>query len=112
MKALLIATEHRSVAMTEIGGHEDIAKLIGFDTIESEAVGTDGDRIYFDEKCFLRGTGGRFQVDSLIPISGNAVSRHVRRWIRVARRGDGHRQPAPPDQMALTFDNILSDQLP
>jgi hypothetical protein len=73
MKALSIAAEHRTVAVTEIGGREDITKLIGFDTIESEAVGTDGDRIYFDEECFLRGAGGRFQVDSLIPISGNAV---------------------------------------
>jgi hypothetical protein len=73
MKALLIAPEHRSIQMIDIGGREDIAKLVGFDTIESEAVGTAGDRLYFDEECFLRGTGGRFQVDSLIPISGKAV---------------------------------------
>ena len=44
--------------------------LIG---VESEAVGSSGDRLYFDEECFLRGTGGRFQVDSLVPISGRAV---------------------------------------
>jgi len=73
MKAILISPEHRSIETTDIAGRDDIAKLIGFDTLESEAVGTDGDRLFFDEECFLRGAGGRFQVDSLIPISGNAV---------------------------------------
>jgi hypothetical protein len=73
MKALLIIPERRTVETIDIGGREDIAKLIGFDTIESEAVGTEGDRLYFDEECFLRGSGGRFQVDSLIPVSGKAV---------------------------------------
>jgi hypothetical protein len=73
MKAILIAPEHRCVEAIDIGSHDDIAAAIGFDTVESDAVGTDGDRLYFDEECFLRGTGSRFQVDSLIPISGKAV---------------------------------------
>ena len=73
MKALLIDPEHRSIEAIEIVGHEDIARLIGFDTVESDAVGNAGDRLFFDEECFLRGTGGRFQGDSLIPISGRAV---------------------------------------
>ncbi len=73
MKAILITPEHGAIETIEIANREDIAKAIGFDTIESEAVGTAGDRLYFDEECFLRGTGGRFQVDTLIPISGKAV---------------------------------------
>jgi hypothetical protein len=73
MKALLISGESRSIEAIDLGGREEIAKLIGFDTLESEAVGASGDRLYFDEECFLRGTGGRFQVDNLIPISGKAV---------------------------------------
>ena len=73
MKALLINPEHRSIEAIDISGRDDLVKLIGFDTLESDAVGTAGDRLYFDEECFLRGTGGRFQVDSLIPISGKAV---------------------------------------
>jgi hypothetical protein len=48
-------------------------KLIGYDTIESDAVGPAGDRLYFDEECFLRGTKGRFQIDNVIPVSGRAV---------------------------------------
>ena len=54
MKALLITPEHRSIEAIEIAGREDITRLIGFDTIESDAVGTAGDRLYFDEECFLR----------------------------------------------------------
>jgi hypothetical protein len=73
MKAILISGENRSIEAIDIDGREAIAKLIGFDTLESDAIGTDGDRLYFDEECFLRGTGGRFQIDNLIPISGKAV---------------------------------------
>jgi hypothetical protein len=73
MKAILICGETRSSEAIDIDGREAIAKRIGFDTIESDAVGTDGDRLYFDEECFLRGTGGRFQLDNLIPISGKAI---------------------------------------
>jgi hypothetical protein len=73
MKALLIDPEKQSLEPIDIQGREDIAKLIGYDTIESDAVGTAGDRLYFDEECFLRGTQGRFQIDSVIPVSGRAV---------------------------------------
>ena len=73
MKALLINPENRSIEAIDIVSHDDIASLIGYDTIESDAVGTAGDRLYFDEECFLRGTTGRFQIDTLIPVSGRAV---------------------------------------
>ena len=73
MKALLITPDKQSIEMIDINGSEDIVKLIGYDTLESDAVGTAGDRLYFDEECFLRGTKGRFQIDSVIPMSGKAV---------------------------------------
>ncbi len=73
VKAFLITPDKQSIEAININGREDIAKLIGFDTIESDAVGTTGDRLYFDEECFLRGTSGRFQIDSVIPVSGKAV---------------------------------------
>lgn len=73
MKALLIDPEHKSIEVVDIEGREDIARLIGFDTIESDAIGTARDRLYFDEECFLRGASGRFQVDKLIPVSGKAL---------------------------------------
>jgi hypothetical protein len=73
MKALLINPESQSIEAIDITSHADLASLIGYDTIESDAVGTAGDRLYFDEECFLRGTSGRFQIDSIIPVSGRAV---------------------------------------
>lgn len=73
MKALLITPDSQSIDEVDISDLDDIKALVGFDTIESDAVGDAGDRIYFDEECFLRGTTGRFQVDKLIPISGKAV---------------------------------------
>jgi hypothetical protein len=73
MKALLINPETRSIEAVDIGSQAELASLIGYDTIESDAVGTAGDRLYFDEECFLRGTTGRFQIDTLVPVSGRAV---------------------------------------
>jgi hypothetical protein len=73
VRAILINGERQSIEPIDIAGREDIARLIGFDTIESDAVGTAGDRLYFDEECFLRGAGGRFQIDRIIPVSGKAI---------------------------------------
>jgi hypothetical protein len=73
MKAFLINPEDRSIEAVDVADRAAIAKLIGFDTIESDAVGTAGDRLYFDEECFLRGTKWRFQIDSVIPVSGKVV---------------------------------------
>lgn len=73
MKALLITPDSQSIEGIDISGLDDIKGLIGFDTLASDAVGDAGDRIYFDEECFLRQTSGRFQVGTLIPISGKAV---------------------------------------
>ena len=73
MKAFLIDPENRSIESIDINGFDDIVRLVGYDTLESDAVGTEGDRLYFDEECFLRGTTGRFQIDTVIPVSGKGV---------------------------------------
>jgi hypothetical protein len=73
MKALLITPDKQSIEAVEISGHDDLVKLIGYDTITSDEIGRQGDRLYFDEECFLRGTSGRFQIDTLIPVSGTGV---------------------------------------
>ena len=73
MKAILINAQSRSIEPVEISGREDIVRLVGFDTLESDVVGSAGDRLYFDEECFLRGATGRFQIDTLIPVSGIGV---------------------------------------
>jgi hypothetical protein len=48
MKAILITPERKSVEAVDIGGHDDIKAIIGFDTIESDAVGDAGDCLFFD----------------------------------------------------------------
>lgn len=73
MKAYLITPDKGSIEPVDIAGIETIKALIGFDTIESDAIGKHGDRLYFDEECFLRGGGVRFQIDTVIPVSGRAI---------------------------------------
>ena len=73
MKAFLITPDTQSIDEVEIAGLDDVKTLIGFDTLESDAIGSEGDRLYFDEECFLRGASGRFQIDTVIPVSGKGV---------------------------------------
>ena len=73
MKAFLITPEKQSIEEIQIANLDDINALIGYETIESDAIGTEGDRLFFDEECFLRGTSGRFQIDNVIPVSGKGV---------------------------------------
>jgi hypothetical protein len=54
MKAFLINPESRSIEAIDVADRTAIARLIGYDTIESDVVGTAGDRLYFDEECFQR----------------------------------------------------------
>ena len=57
------------------GGLDAIGQLIGFETIDSDEIDANGDRLFFDEKCFIRQTPGvgRFQLDSLAPVAGVGV---------------------------------------
>jgi len=73
MKALLISAAEKSIEEIEASSLDDIKALIGFDTIDSDTVGSEGDRLFFDEECFLRGTNGRFQIDTVIPVAGKGV---------------------------------------
>ena len=81
MKALLIDPQNQNIEEVSIDSRDDIARLVGFDTLESDAVGSQGDRLYFDEECFLRGTKGRFQIDTMVPVAGKGVV--------VVTKGDG-----------------------
>lgn len=73
MRAILIKPENRSIEAVDIEGRDDIVRLVGYATLESDAVGDAGDRLFFDEECFLRGTTGRFRIDTLVPVSGVGV---------------------------------------
>lgn len=71
--AFLISSEEKTIEAIELSGAEDVARQVGFDTIETDAIGDAGDRLFFDEECFIRGTPGRFQIDKLIPVAGKGV---------------------------------------
>ena len=73
MKALIIKPSDRSFEEVDIAEIEQITAIIGFDTVIADDIDESGDKLYFDEECFLRGTEGRFQIDKLIPVSGNGV---------------------------------------
>ena len=68
MKAYLIDANQKTITPAEIAGLDDVKKLIGYDSIDSDEVDASGDRLYFDESCFLRDqTGkGRFKLDNLV----------------------------------------------
>lgn len=71
--AYLIVSDEQTIEPIELSGTDDVARLVGFDTIETDSVGDTGDRLFFDEECFIRGSEGRFQIDKLIPVSGKGV---------------------------------------
>jgi hypothetical protein len=72
-KAFLISPEAKSIEPVELTDMNDIKSLVGFDTVASDLVGEAGDRLFFDEECFIRGASGRFQLDRLIPVAGKGV---------------------------------------
>jgi hypothetical protein len=75
MKAYLIDPASKQVEAVDYDGSDAaLQRLIGFPTIDSDAIGG-GDRLFFDEECFLRATPetGRFQLDTLAPVAGRGV---------------------------------------
>lgn len=73
MNAYLIdpsAREIRSVTLT--GTTKEIATLLGAKNVDFDEIDDDGDRLYFDEDCFIKAKPGdaRFKVDNLAPVSG------------------------------------------
>ena len=73
MKALLINPVEKVIEAIDVKDMNEIIKLIGYESVIADEVGEHGDNLYFDEECFLRGSEGRFQIDSLIPVSGIGV---------------------------------------
>jgi hypothetical protein len=73
MKAIVISPATQSIETVDLASLDDIRAVVGYDTLESDAIGTQGDRLYFDEECFLRGSSGRFQIDRVVPVAGKGV---------------------------------------
>jgi len=76
MKAFLIDPAIQSVTAVELrGGLDEIRQLIGFDTVDSDELNAAGDRLFFDEQCFIRNEphAGRFRFATEAPVAGRAV---------------------------------------
>jgi hypothetical protein len=76
MQAYLIDANQKAVSEVELAeGLADIRQLIGYDSVDSDEVDASGDRLFFDERCFLRDQAGkgRFKLDNLAPVADKAV---------------------------------------
>jgi hypothetical protein len=76
MKGFLIDPAARVVTPVEVdGGLDGVRKLIGFPTVDSDEIDDNGDRLFFDEECFIRAAANapRFRVDNLAPVAGKGL---------------------------------------
>jgi hypothetical protein len=76
MRGFLIDPAARTVEPVDVaGGLDGVRRLIGFATVDSDEVDESGDRLFFDEECFIRSGPGapRFRLDNLAPVAGKGV---------------------------------------
>ena len=76
MQVFAINPLTKEINTVEIADTEEaLQELIGFSTIDSDEIDDNGDRLFFDEECFIRQQDnvGRFKVDSLAPVAGIGV---------------------------------------
>lgn len=75
MKVLLIDPSKKEITEHEVpASSEALQNLIGYATIDCDEIDLNGDRLYFDEECFIRQQEvGRFKVDRLAPVAGKGV---------------------------------------
>jgi hypothetical protein len=76
MRAYMINPDDRTITAVDCAdGLAGIRRLIGFDTVDSDEIDANGDRLFFDESCFIRQQegAGRFRLDTLAPVAGRGV---------------------------------------
>jgi hypothetical protein len=76
MQVYVINPTLKTVSAIDIAGSlDDVRGLIGFASIDSDEIDNNGDRLFFDEECFIRQQDGvgRFKVDNLAPVAGIGV---------------------------------------
>lgn len=75
MQGFLIDPVARTVATVDVAGLDGVRQLIGFPSVDSDEIDENGDRLFFDEECFIRSAPGspRFRVDNLAPVAGRGV---------------------------------------
>ncbi|MDN3988547.1 hypothetical protein [Zwartia vadi] len=76
MNAYLIDPSSREITKIELtDGAQQIASLLGAKSVDFDEIDDGGDRLYFDEDCFIKAKPGdaRFKVDNLAPVSGAGI---------------------------------------
>jgi hypothetical protein len=76
MKAFLIDPAIQSATAVDLrAGLDEIRQLIGFDTVDSDEINAAGDRLFFDDHCFIRKEPGvgRFKFATEAPVAGRGV---------------------------------------
>jgi hypothetical protein len=76
MQVYVINPTLKIVSAVDIpGALDDVRGLIGFPSIDSDEIDNNGDRLFFDEECFIRQQDGvgRFKIDNLAPVAGIGV---------------------------------------
>jgi len=76
MNVYLIDPAKREIIALELTeGAQQIAATLEAKSIDFDEIDDGGDRLYFDEDCFIKAQPGdaRFKVDNLAPVSGKGV---------------------------------------
>lgn len=76
MRIYLIDPVAKTVTAENVAdGEAGVARLIGYDSLDFDEIDDNGDRLLFDESCFIRHGADmpRFKVDSLAPVAGRGV---------------------------------------
>jgi hypothetical protein len=76
MKAFLIDRTGRSVEAVDLDDSLDsVRALIGQPSVDFDPIDHSGDRLCFDEACFIRAapSAPRFRLDNLAPVAGRGV---------------------------------------
>ena len=74
MKAFLIDPVNQNITQIDLAGSKiGIQERLLAKSVAYEDIGGSGDKLCFDEVCFILANPGRFQLDTLAPIAGFAL---------------------------------------
>lgn len=76
MKAFRIDPAAKTITEIDLANAQDaLVAIIGQKDVGFDEIDENGDRLYFDEACFIneKPGAGRFQLDRLPPVSGIGV---------------------------------------
>ena len=74
MKAFFIDPQKNEIRAIELThGDAEVKQLLDAKSLEFDEIAAGGNRLCFDEDCFIKQKPGRFQLDTLAPVAGSAL---------------------------------------